>query len=190
MSSRNPTTERSASESLGKVGIHHGRARSRNQHGQNMRVHTFSRPHVERGKRPQRPLAVNWLWHWADCRKDHRHRHTAVAVAELVGSTMCRPTERKTRSSGFVADAAQVFAQKLFADLPRKDSRLVTEFALNSSIQTDQTARSQEERAVDTRISCLRAGFVQHVLRFPNRVFRSWTRNSAQSYRSAGWSPG
>ena len=66
---------------FGQIGVHHGRAAA-HKHREVMRVDTFRRTHVERGKGPQ-PLADEVTVHRAG-RKDHRHRDP-VGPAVLIG---------------------------------------------------------------------------------------------------------
>ena len=139
-----------------------------------MRVHTFSRTHVERGKGPQ-ALAGQLAVH-SGCRKDHRHRH-AGRIAELVGQHDVTSTGAHG-VFGLVPDPAQVFAQVVAAWLEGTvdGDRVRVEFG-HQLIKL----RVRKKRAVEHKNFCLRAGFVQNVFEVPEPRFQAHDAEFAQA---------
>jgi len=171
---------RSASESSGKVGIHpHASRRSPIQHGKIMRsTHSAART-FERGN-VRRPLRSTGCAR-ANVARDHRHRHTGRVLLNLDRSARLTGPER-TACPRLRRGWRRRFAQ--FVALPRGLQSMV-QSCVEFGSSTDQM-RFARNGLSSTRISVCALDSSSTVLRFPNRVFGSWTRNSRKLSNPAG----
>ena len=141
---------------LGQIGVHHGRTAA-HQHGEVMRIDTFGRAHVKRGKGPQ-PLAHEVAVHRAGG-EDHRHRH-AVSTAVLIGQHQM-PRARAHGVFRLGPDARQTGAQIAVAGLEGAVDGDGMHFELGHQLIELRVAH---KGAVEHDDFGLRAVFVEHVL--------------------------